>query len=135
MLVSFSKMSEKSNDAFKPILLVCGFIFTGLGLIGIVLPVLPTTPFLLLAAACFARSSEKYNNWLMTNKLFGNYLKCYLEDQGIPLKIKVSAISFLWITILISAFFFIESWIIQTILIVIATIATIHIVSIKTCDK
>ena len=135
MLVSFSKMSEKSNDAFKPILLVCGFIFTGLGLIGIVLPVLPTTPFLLLAAACFARSSEKWHNWLMTNKLFGDYLRNYQEGKGIPLKIKIMAISFLWVTILISIYFFIENWIIQIILIIIASAVTVHLITIKTYRK
>ena len=135
MLVSFSKMSEQSNDAFKPILLVCGFIFTGLGVIGIVLPVLPTTPFLLLAAACFARSSEKWHNWLMTNKLFGDYLRNYQEGRGIPLKVKIMAISFLWATIIISIYFFIEHSILEIILIIIASAVTIHIISVKTLRK
>ena len=128
-------MSKKTNRAKNAILIACGFFFVALGVIGIVLPVLPTTPFLLLAAACFARSSEKYYNWLMTNRLFGNYLKNYQEGQGIPMKVKVAAISFLWITILASIHLFIENWIIEIILIIIAAAVTIHIVSIKTCQN
>ena len=135
MLVSFLKMSEKSNGALKPLLLVCGFIFTGLGVIGIVLPVLPTTPFLLLAAACFARSSEKWHHWLMSNKLFGDYLRNYQEGRGIPLKVKIMAISFLWATIIISIYFFIEHSILEIILIIIASAVTVHIISVKTYRK
>ncbi|MCK5309641.1 MAG: YbaN family protein [Thermoplasmata archaeon] len=119
----------------KPLILACGFIFVGLGVIGIVLPVLPTTPFLLLAAFCFARSSEKWHNWLMTNKLFGDYLRNYQEGRGIPLKVKVMAITFLWVTILISIFFFLENWILEILLIAIASAVTIHIISVKTCPK
>lgn len=128
-------MSKKPNSALKPLFLACGFIFVGLGIIGIVLPVLPTTPFLLLAAACFARSSEKWNNWLMSNRLFGNYLKSYQEGRGIPLKVKATAITFLWVTILISIHFFIENWIVEIILISIAMAVTIHIITLKTCRK
>lgn len=128
-------MSRKSNSALKPLILACGFIFVGLGVIGIVLPVLPTTPFLLLAAFCFARSSEKWHNWLMTNKLFGDYLRNYQEGRGIPLKVKVMAITFLWVTILISIFFFLENWILEILLIAIASAVSIHIISVKTCPK
>jgi len=85
-------------------LIIVGSFFAGLGILGIFLPLLPTTPFLLLAAACYIRSSEKLYNWLMNNKWIGRYIKNYLEGKGIPLKSKVLSISALWITIGYSVF-------------------------------
>ena len=75
-----------------------------LGIIGIFLPIVPTTPFLLLAAACYARGSERLYNWLMTNKVFGQYIGNYREGKGIPLKVKILSISFLWVAIAVSIF-------------------------------
>ena len=128
-------MSKKPNRAKNAILIICGFFFVVIGVIGIVLPVLPTTPFLLLAAACFAKSSEKWHNWLLSNKLFGDYLRNYQEGRGIPLNVKITAITFLWATILISIHFFIEHWIIEIILITISAAVTIHLITIKTYRK
>ena len=116
-------------------LIVAGTIFLGLGLIGIFLPLLPTTPFLLLAAACYARSSQKFYTWLIANKYFGKYIKNYREGKGIPLKIKVLSISFLWIAILFSAFFIVTIFFVRILLIVIAIGVTFHILSIKTLHK
>ena len=70
-------------------MITTGTFFVGLGIIGIFLPLLPTTPFLLLAAACYARSSKRFYNWLLNNKWFGNYIKNYRERKGIPLQIKI----------------------------------------------
>jgi uncharacterized membrane protein YbaN (DUF454 family) len=113
-------------------LLVTGTIFLGLGLIGIFLPLLPTTPFLLLAAACYARGSQTFYTWLISNKYFGVYIKNYQEGKGIPLKIKVMSILFLWIAILSSAFFIVTIFFVQIVLIAIAISVTAHIISIKT---
>ena len=88
----------------KWVLIIVGSFFTGLGIIGIFLPLLPTTPFLLLAAACYIRSSERLYSWLINNKWVGRYIKNYLEGKGIPLKSKVLSISALWITIGYSVF-------------------------------
>ncbi|UCB57874.1 MAG: YbaN family protein [Thermoplasmatales archaeon] len=128
-----SKQSGKtSNQLLKWILITAGTIFIGIGIIGIFIPILPTTPFLLLAAACYARSSIRFYNWLMNNKLIGAYIKNYREKRGIPLKIKVFTIFLLWITILFSVFFILLiSWI-KIILIIIAIGVTIHILTIKT---
>ena len=90
------------NRLFRGILIISGSIFLGIGIIGIVVPLLPTTPFLLLAAACYARSSEKIYNWLLNNKRFGPYIRNYIEGKGIPLKIKLYAISIIWFTIIFS---------------------------------
>jgi len=123
-----------SNKFFRYLLIIAGTIFLGLGIIGIFLPILPTTPFLLLAAACYARSSKRFYDWLMNNKWFGTYIKNYREGRGVPLKFKVFTISLLWITILISVFFVINNFWIKIILIIIAIGVTIHILTIKTYE-
>ena len=124
-----------SNRFLRYLLISAGTIFLGFGIIGIFLPILPTTPFLLLAAACYARSSKRFYDWLMNNKWFGTYIKNYREGRGVPLKFKVFTISLLWITILISVFFVINNFWIKIILILIAIGVTIHILTIKTYKK
>ena len=124
-----------SNRFFRYLLISAGTIFLGFGIIGIFLPVLPTTPFLLLAAACYARSSKRFYDWLMNNKWFGTYIKNYREGRGVPLKVKVFTISLLWITILASVFFIISNFLIEIILIIIAIGVTIHILTIKSFKK
>ena len=124
-----------SNRFFRYLLIIAGTIFLGLGIIGIFLPILPTTPFLLLAAACYARSSKRFYDWLMNNRWFGNYIKNYREGRGVPLKVKVFTISLLWITILASVFFIISNFLIEIILIIIAIGVTIHILTIKTIKQ
>ncbi|MEE8358954.1 MAG: YbaN family protein [Candidatus Hydrothermarchaeales archaeon] len=119
----------------RALLIVAGTFFVGLGIIGIFLPVLPTTPFLLLATACYARSSERFYNWLLNNKWFGNYIKNYREGKGVPLKLKVLSISSLWITIGYSVIFIIHIFLVRTILILIAIGVTIHILSTRTLKQ
>jgi hypothetical protein len=88
---------------FRPLLAAAGLFFTALALLGILLPVLPTTPFLLLAAWCFARSSPRLYAWLHENRLFGKHLRRYRNGEGLPLPAKVTAISLLWLTLGASA--------------------------------
>ncbi len=104
----------------------------GLGILGIFLPLLPTTPFLLLAAACYIRSSEKFYRWLITNRWFGRYIRNYREGTGVPLSTKVIAISLLWITIGYSAFFVVDILVVRILLILIAVGVTTHLVLMKT---
>jgi len=129
-----SQNKETSNRLIKWVLIFAGIFFVGLGIIGIFLPLLPTTPLLLLAAACFARSSERFYNWLLNNRLLGNYIKNYREGRGVPLKAKVFTISLLWITIIFSAFF-VSNLIVRVILFLIAVGVTIHILSIRTLKQ
>ena len=77
----------------KKIFFVIGCLSLGLGGIGVFLPILPTTPFILLSAFLFERSSEKFHTFLLENKLFGKYLKNYTEKKGITLKNKVIGIA------------------------------------------
>jgi len=96
-----------------------GTLSVGLGFVGIFIPVLPTTAFLLLAAWFYARSSERFYNWLLSNRLFGRYLSAYLEGKGVPLKTKIVSLTLLWITILSSVLFFVENIYIDLLLLVI----------------
>ena len=80
-------------------LLAIGWLSVVLGVIGIFVPVLPTTPFLLLAAACFARSSPRFYQWLVEHPRLGPWIKDYLSGNGIPLKGKVYALGLMWLSI------------------------------------
>jgi len=115
----------------KWLLIIIGTFFVGLGILGIFLPLLPTTPFFLIAAACFARSSKRFYNWLLNNRWFGKYIKNYREGKGIPLKVKILSISLLWCTILFSTVFIVSILFVRIILILVAVGVTIHIVSIR----
>ena len=83
----------------KHTLNIIGLIAVVLGVVGIFVPLLPTTPFLLLASACFARGSERLHRWLLTNKLFGSYLRDFEQGKGIPLRGKIMAVGLLWISL------------------------------------
>ena len=120
------------NPALRLLMISAGLISTGLGVLGIFLPVLPTTPFLLLAAFLFARSSEMFHSWLMSNRVFGKYLKNYLEKRSIPLGVKIYALSLLWAAIAVSVVFFISFMPARILLPVIALAVTWHILSVKT---
>jgi len=85
---------ELSSSLLKRALwLSLGLVFLSLGMIGVLLPGLPTTPFILLAAACFARSSRRFYSWLINNPLFGEKVLRYRAGHGIPPRIKLVAVS------------------------------------------
>ncbi len=123
------------NPFVRKLLIIAGFICVGLGLLGIILPVLPTTPFLLLAAACFSRSSKRFHNWLITNRWFGKYIKNYQEGNGISIKAKICTISLMWIALMFSILYVIKIFPIQLILFIIGIIVTFHILRIKTLKQ
>ena len=115
----------------RPLWNLGGFVCLGLGALGVPLPVLPTTPFLLLAAACFLRGSPRMHAWMMTNRYFGTYLAEYRAGHGIPTRTKVSAIALLWAGIGASAAIFVASALGRGALLAIAVAVTVHIVLIK----
>jgi uncharacterized membrane protein YbaN (DUF454 family) len=125
-------ISTSDNKLIRSMFFMAGTITLVIGAIGIFLPILPTTPFLLLSLACYLRSSEKMTHWMLNNKYFGKYIRNYKEGKGIPLKTKIFAISVLWITIIFSAGFIIPFWIVQIILIIIAFSVTIHLIRLPT---
>lgn len=88
------------------LLFIAGSISLALGIIGIFTPILPTTPFLLLSAACYARASHRFYNWLMNNRYFGSYIRDWRIHKMIPLRAKILAISMIFLTIGTTVFFF-----------------------------
>ncbi len=114
------------------ILIVIGSVAVGLGVAGIFLPLLPTTPFLLLAAACYAKSSERFYRWLLSHKWFGSYIRNYREGRGIPLVTKIVTIALLWLTIGCSALYVVPVLIGKLALFAIAVGVTIHLASVNT---
>jgi len=125
------EIKQTGNKVFKFFLIILGSISLGLGVLGIFLPLLPTTPFLLLSAALFLRSSRRLYHWLMNHKYLGKHLQNYIQHKTIPRKTKIYAISLLWTTILLTAFFAVpHSWV-KILLIIIASAVTFHILSFK----
>ncbi|MDR2384865.1 MAG: YbaN family protein [Tannerella sp.] len=117
----------------KYLLAFLGIISLMLGVLGIFLPILPTTPFLLLSAALFARSSKRLYNLLLNHKILGKYIRDFLNEKAIPLHIKIFSISVMWLTILCAAFFVTtEKLWLQLLLFAVAVGVTIHIISYKT---
>lgn len=112
-----------------------GSVSVMLGIIGIFVPILPTTPFLLLAAACYVRSSQRFYAWLLNHPWFGDYIRNYREGKGIPLFTKVIVITLLWLTIGFSVLMVVPVMLGKILLIGIAVGVTIHVVSIKTLKQ
>ena len=79
----------------RPLLFTLGWLLFGLGFVGVFVPVLPTTPFMLLALWCFSRSSDRFHEWLYTHKHFGPPLQSWQEHRVVPLKAKFIAVSFM----------------------------------------
>lgn len=119
----------------KLLLKSLGIFSLALGIVGIFLPLLPTTPFLLLSAALFAKSSDKLYNWLLNHKYMGTYIKNFREHKCIPLQAKVISILLIWITISYSVLFIIPLFWVKILLLSIALATSIHILSYKTSHK
>ena len=115
----------------RSLLIAAGSLSFGLGVAGIFLPLLPTTPFLLLASFCFLRSSKRLHGWLVNHRLFGKYLRDYLEHRSIPRNVKISTLAFLWISIILTMFI-VGKWYLTVLLAGIATAVSVHILSLRT---
>ncbi len=116
----------------KVLLISAGSLALFLGILGIFLPVLPTTPFLLLSAACYMRSSERLYTWLIHHKVLGLYIRSYIEHRAVTVKAKVVSISMLWLAILSSVLFFISLLWLRILLLLIACGVTLYLLSLKT---
>ncbi|MBN2494527.1 MAG: YbaN family protein [Deltaproteobacteria bacterium] len=116
----------------RGLLVIVGTLCIGLGAVGVVVPILPTTPFLLLAAACFLRSSERLNGWLLGNRVFGEYLRRYRDGEGLPLATKITVIALLWLTLGSSILIMFSAWWLRALLLAVGVGVTIHITRIKT---
>ena len=125
-------VSAKLDTVSRYLYLIMGFLLVGIGILGIFLPVLPTTIFLILASACFMKSSPKANEWLKNNRWLGPYLKNYTDKTGLTIKSKIVLLSILWISITFSALILTDIPAIRILLLLIAIGVTIHLVMVKT---
>ncbi|MBR5477347.1 MAG: YbaN family protein [Bacteroidaceae bacterium] len=116
----------------KILLAILGSVSLALGIMGVFLPVLPTTPFLLLSAALYMRSSQRLYDWLMLHKHLGPYIKNFREHKALPLRVKVVSVTMVWATLLYCAIFVAKEWWMSAVFVAIAIGVTVHIISFKT---
>jgi hypothetical protein len=116
----------------KKLLLIIGFLSVGLAAVGILLPILPTTPFLLLAAACFFRSSDKLYQWLITHKWFGHHIESWRKHKAIPRGGKIVVLLLLWGSLTYSVFGVINILAIRILLLLVGLGVTLFVLSRKT---
>lgn len=122
----------RGTPLLSAILVVSGTVSLGIGIAGVFLPLLPTTPFLLLAAACYARGSKRLHRLLLENRVFGRYIKDYVERRGVSLGVKLVLLPLLWGTITYSALFAVHSAALRALLFAVASLVSLHILRLKT---
>jgi len=137
-----SACKKQGQRIVRSLWFIAGTICVVLGAIGMVLPILPTTPFLLAAAACYYKSSERMHRWLLTNKWFGEYIRNYTEGRGLPMKTKIAALTVLWITIVFSTVFILDRLLptqlvlpMQLIMVAVAIAVSTHILRLPTFKR
>ncbi len=118
----------------RMIYLVLGHVSLALGFIGIVLPVLPTTPFLLLASYFFYKSSGRLHDWLMNHPVFGSRLRAYIEHKAVSRRTKYTAIAFLWMSLFVSMLL-IDRGTVRIIMAIVGTAVTIHLLMLKALNE
>lgn len=123
------------NKIKRYLLIFLGFFSLGLGVIGIFLPLMPTTPFLILAASCFYRSSERFHSWLLNQRYFGRHIRNYQEHRAIELRTKWLTIITLWLSFGFSICLFWKTVYIPIILIVVVSVVSWHVLKLKTMEK
>jgi uncharacterized membrane protein YbaN (DUF454 family) len=124
-----------SQKMIRGIYIIVGTIALIIGAIGLFLPVIPTTPLVILAAACYYRGSDRLHTWILSSRWFGETIKNYQEGKGLTRNTKVRAISMMWIMILISAWFFIRNLFVRVAIICVAIGVTFYLVRLPTLEK
>ena len=118
---------ETKNPIAKILWILLGSFFVMIGAIGAVVPGLPTTMFLILAAACYIRSSQRLYDWLITNKTFGPYLKDYREGKGIPRRAKKIALIMMTIFVGYAVLFALDDLIVRIVVLVLGMIGFYYV--------
>lgn len=128
-------MKKTENIWIKRVLIFLGFLTLVLGVIGIFLPLLPTTPFLLLSAYFFSKSSDKFYNLLLSNKYIGKYITDFREGNGITRMTKISSLVTMWLAVGSSVIWFIPIMTIKILLMIVASAVTYYLLSLKTLKE
>ena len=113
----------------------CGVLSVVLATIGIVVPLLPTTPFLLLATACFLRSSDRLYQWLITHRWFGTYIRNYREYRALTLRTKIVTVAVLWITLGFTIGLLLDNLVVRVLLVLIGAGVTVHVLRYRTLTR
>lgn len=124
-----------SSSVMKGIYFIVGSISLVAGIVGVFLPVVPTTPFVLLSAWCFFRSSEKLYEWVVSNETFGPTIENYQEGRGITQKTRIKAIVMMWLTITASVYFYISNLHLIAFLYLIAIGVSIYLYRLPTIEE
>lgn len=119
-------------DIRKVILIFAGTVCVGLGVLGMFLPLMPTTVFLLAAAYCYSRSSDRFHDWLLNNRWCGSYIRNYKSGKGMTAKQKLSTLLTLWASMALSIWLIGGRFWISLLLILIGAAITLHLVLLKT---
>ena len=118
---------EASNPIIKVLWVIAGSVFVVLGAFGVILPGLPTTPFLILAAACYIRSSQRLYDWLIANKTFGPYLRDYREGKGIPKRAKKIALVMMTIFVGYAVLFALDDLFVRIVVLILGMIGFFYV--------
>ena len=118
---------EASNPIIKALWVIAGSVFVLLGAFGVILPGLPTTPFLILAAACYIRSSQRLYDWLIANKTFGPYLRDYREGKGIPKRAKKIALVMMTIFVGYAVLFALDDLFVRIVVLILGMIGFFYV--------
>ena len=123
------------NKLSKKIYIAAGFLALGLGWLGVILPVFPTTPFLLLASFCFAKGSDKIDKWFKGTNIYKKYLESYVKTRSMTLKQKWTILLFAYFMMLFPLIF-VDKWIVKIIIIAVMILKFYYLVfKVKTADK
>jgi len=122
-------MVLRSGAIKRVLLIIAGWIAVILAVIGIVLPLLPTTPFLLLAAFCFSKSSKRFHDWLLNHPWFGDYIRNFQSGRGMTIKAKISTVFLIWLSIGASVIFFVPIVWVKVMLLIIACCVSGYLIS------
>jgi hypothetical protein len=120
------------RSLMRPLLITIGTLAVALAVFGMFIPILPTTPFLLLAAACYARSSDRFLHWLLHNRWFGAYIRNYREGRGMPRLTKILTLAALWATLILSGTIAVSAWWLRLLLVAVGAGVTFHLLRIPT---
>ena len=122
------------NEIKRVFLLCTGFFFVALGILGALLPVVPSLPFFIIASVCFSKSSQKFHAMLMDNRLIGPHIRNYHENNGNKRKVKVILVVSQWAGIITSSIFFVHNLPGRVLMGLIGIAATIYLLSLKTAE-
>ena len=124
-------LRRNSIEIKRLVFFTLGATLLGVGAVGIVIPLLPTTPLVLASFLCFSQSSKKAEKWISNNRYFGSYIENYKTKKGVPLDIKLKSILFLWV-MLVASIILMDQYPLHLLLILVGVLVTAHILTLKT---